>query len=97
MKWCLPLVALMLVGCHSDSSEFVQYDPNAGVARQASIIVQRSVIVCADGNQVRMFSQALGTDATAFSGWTILDENGNPKRCVRKLKNTPEAYEEVPA
>jgi hypothetical protein len=39
---------------------------------------------------------AFGGQATAFSGWTILNDDGTPKKCVKRPKAIQPQYEEVP-
>lgn len=91
MKIVALVPLLMLTSCYFDADQMDADD----AANEAQRVLRSSTIVCADGNQVRMAVYAFGTNVAAFSGWTILDENGKPKRCVKRPKAVTQ-YEEVP-
>lgn len=97
LLFALPLLALF--GCDDRTPEQQATDNAAHLQSQARSLLTDSTIVCADGNQVRMVVYALGGNASSFTAWTILAEDGKPKRCVKRLKQTPAPqpeYEEVP-
>ncbi len=92
LLFALPLLALF--GCAE------QPDPEKrrlDLEADAKVFVANSTIVCADGNQVRIALYGWRrSNAAVASGWTILDETGKPKRCVKRAKALQPQYEEVP-
>jgi hypothetical protein len=90
----LPLLALF--GCDNRSPSQVEQDNRSEIQRDAAKVLAYSTVMCADGNQVRLAVYALGGNASAFSGWTILNDDGTPKKCVRRVKSLQPQYEEVP-
>lgn len=100
MRKLLIALPLLLLGCGQRVSDQEQARINdRNKHDEIAGIMAASVIICADGNQVRASLYNEWGNATIFSGWTILDENGKPKRCVKRIKPTPPSqpeYEEVP-
>ena len=97
MRKLIFALPLLLLGCADNRSPTqVQQDNEATLQRQARSLLADSTIVCADGNQVRMVIYALGGNASSFTAWTILDDDGKPKKCVKRAKSIQPQYEEVP-
>jgi hypothetical protein len=59
-------------------------------------MIRSSVVTCADGNVVRVASRYVGFPSTAFSVWTVLNDDGKPKKCRLRPRTTPVQYDEVP-
>ena len=96
-KLLLLLPLMMMMGCgKAVSPEQQKRDDEAEFNRWAKIVLDRSVVVCADGNQIRIAFYLMGGNASSFTAWTIVGENGLPKRCVRRPKQQAQEFEEVP-
>lgn len=50
-------------------------------AQDAHDLIAESVVVCADGNKVRIIANNLGKQWGLVSAWTILDKDGKPLPC----------------
>lgn len=95
MKRLFLFPALLLFGC-GDMTRSVDDAQKVNAPEYSQRVLRISTIVCADGNQVRMAVFGFGSSGTAFSGWTVLNEDGTPKRCVKRPKSVQPQYEEVP-
>lgn len=93
-KLLLALPLLALFGCAEPTNP---EERKVALEADAKAFLSRSTIVCADGNQVRVAIYGWQTRNSAVTaGWTILDDTGKPKRCVKRAKALQPQYEEVP-
>ncbi len=80
MRNLIAISALLLLASCADYTKARRAE-NAHDARD---LIAESVVVCADGNKVRMIADELGKQWGLVSAWTILDRSGKPIPCEER-------------
>ena len=72
--------SLLVAACTSSEDQRREW-ANADTNNITSMI-QNSKVLCIDGNKIRFVYYLTTGSATAFTAWTVLDQNGKPIRCT---------------
>lgn len=83
-RYLIAVLPILLMGCKTEAERKASFDDDLG-----RIIANRSTIVCADGNMVRMVGRNIGGETGLLTGWNILDAEGKPKRCPERHVSAP--------
>jgi hypothetical protein len=93
MKKLLILACVMFAGCDEAANIREQKENNTALA---TAVIKDSFLTCSDGNVVRVVSRYMNSQAGLMTVWTVLNDDGKPKKCKLRPRASAVQYEEVP-